>query len=286
MSRLPDRLPTVPVGGPADGYIEMIPTGPTMDDDQMTYDDEEIGGDAGPRRPRLHIFCDFDGTISTVDIGFDFFDRFGVQEPWHERLLAGELGTREYWRIMADNLREPVSAAMLDRYLSTIPVDPGLGDLLDLVHTEKIPFTLVSDGFDLYIERYLAMQGVDGVEIFSNRAALTEDGRLALSFPFAAEGCTCSSAACKRNVVLLGAGPDERIIYIGDGVSDFCPAGHADIIFAKKRLAAYCNAERLPHYPFKTLSDVARQLRLLLAKKRIRPRHQAVLKRKSAWEEE
>ena len=109
---------------------------------------------------------------------------------------------------------------------------------------------------------------------------------MTIAFPHAAEGCDCFCAACKRNVVLLRAAPDARIVYIGDGISDYCPAEHADIIFAKEQLAAYCNAHRLPHYPYTTLSDVATQLRKLIAKRRIRARHQAALKRKRAWEME
>ena len=234
----------------------------------------------------LHIFCDFDGTISGRDIGFDLFDRFGVQEPWHTQLMSGTLGIRDYWRAMAGHLCEPLSHDILDVYLREIPIDPGFGDLLDLVREEEIPFTIVSDGLDLYIRRYLELNGVTGLDIYCNHAELDEGGAMMMSFPNAAEGCECICATCKRNVVLRLAHPESRIIYIGDGVSDHCPAEHADIIFAKKNLAAYCNANRLPHYPFKTLGDVARQLRLLLSRRRIKPRHQAGLKRKGVWEGE
>jgi 2,3-diketo-5-methylthio-1-phosphopentane phosphatase len=234
----------------------------------------------------LHIFCDFDGTISTRDIGFDLFDRIGEQEPWHSRMLEREISLIEYWRGVAGTIREPLTPGRLDEYLITIPIDNGFGGLLQLARDEEIPFTIVSDGFDLYIERYLALNDVHGVEVMSNHAELAPDGRLAISFPNAAEGCDCFCAACKRNIVLRRASPESRILYIGDGISDYCPAEHADIIFAKGSLAAYCNAQRLPHYPFKTLGDVERQLRLLLDRRRIRPRHQAMLKRKDAWEGE
>lgn len=234
----------------------------------------------------LHIFCDFDGTISSRDIGYDLFHQFSVQEPWHSQLMDGSLGIRDYWRAMAREMRVPLDAVTLDEYLRAIPVDSGFAGLLELVRTEAILFTIVSDGFDLYIRRYLQLNGVEDVDIYCNHAELDERGRMSMSFPHAAEGCSCLSAACKRNLVLRLAHPDARIIYIGDGVSDHCPAAHADIIFAKDRLAAYCNAERLPHYPFKTLGDVARQLRLLLERRRIRPRYQAALKRKGVWEGE
>lgn len=258
-----------------------------MNEERSTEEqDATASGHAEVIRPPLHIFCDFDGTISTVDIGFDLFDRFGRQEPWHGRLLAGELSTAEYWRIMAANLRSPLTPELLDHYLASIPIDPGAHDLVATARAEAIPFTIVSDGFDIYIRRFLALYGLADLDLYSNHAEMMPDGRLDVAFPYAAEGCECVSAACKRNILLRTVRPDARIIYIGDGVSDFCPSEHADVIFAKKRLAAHCNARRLPHYPFKTLSDVAAQIRTLAAKKRIRPRHQAELRRKGVWEEE
>src|ERR1043165_2179363 len=120
-------------------------------------------------RDHLHLFCDFDGTISAIDIGYDLFSRFGVQEPWNSRLLDGSLNVREYWRAMAANLQTPFTGAMLEEYLHSIPVDPGLQGLLDLARSESIPFTVVSDGFDLYIRRFLEMHGAGDLDLFCNR---------------------------------------------------------------------------------------------------------------------
>jgi 2,3-diketo-5-methylthio-1-phosphopentane phosphatase len=241
------------------------------------------------RRERLyniHIYCDFDGTISTTDIGWDLFNTFGEQEPWHTQLMSGEIGIREYWQQMARHLHTPLTHELLDTYLRELPIDPGFAELVELARAEGFPLTVVSDGLDLYINRYLALHGITGVEVFCNQGLLSDEGALSVSHQYAAEGCQCLSATCKRNVVIWRTAPEDRIVYIGDGVSDFCPAEHADIIFAKKQLAAYCNRQRLPHYPYKTLSEVVRQLRLLLLRRRIRPRHQAHLLRKGVWEGE
>lgn len=242
---------------------------------------------AEPRLYRLHIFSDFDGTISPVDIGHALFDRFGAQEPWNSMLERGEIGIEEYWEAMVRELRVPLSDAAIDDFLRDLPVDPGFADLLALARSEEIPFTVVSDGLDLYIARYLAMHDAADVPYFSNAGRIDAEGGLTLRFPWKAEGCCRRfTIACKRNVVLGCAHPDARIVYIGDGISDTCAAEHADIIFAKGRLAAHCNLHRLPHYPFTTLHDVERRLRALLDRRRIRPRHQAMLLRKSAWESE
>lgn len=235
---------------------------------------------------RLHVFCDFDGTIASLDIGDGIFDRFGEREPWHTKLMNGELGIREYWLAMATIVREPLTLGAIDEYLRSVPIDPGAHELVEFLRASGIPLTIVSDGFDLYINRYLELNGLSGIDVWCNDARLDEEGRLQLSFPRAAEGCECMCASCKRNVVLLRAHPDERIVYIGDGPSDYCPAEHADIIFAKKKLAAYCNEHRLPHYPFGDLSDVAAGLRRQLERRRVRVRNQAALRRRKAWEGE
>lgn len=239
------------------------------------------------RHESLHIFCDFDGTISSVDIGVDLFRRFGQVEPWVSEADAGRLGIGEYWRAVVATLNEPLTEEVLDNYLRSVPPDPGFASLVAFATAGNIPITVVSDGLDLYVGRYLALHGAGAIEYRCNHAGLDGGGRIAVSFPHESEGCCRRfTIACKRNIILASAHPDARIVYIGDGSSDFCAAEHADIIFAKHALAAHCNHHRLPHYPFRTLADVERQLRLLLARRRIRPRHQAAMLRKSAWEGE
>lgn len=241
---------------------------------------------SGNRVDSIRIFCDFDGTISTKDIGYDLFDRYGEQVPWHNDLVEGRINIRDYWRGVAGTLHTPLTNDLLDPYLLSIPLDPGIRDLLLLVRREGIPFTVLSDGMSIYIDRYLELHGVDiaDLPIVCNRARLANDGTLEVEFPHAADGCDCPSAVCKRNILLTSSGPDDRIIYIGDGLSDFCPAECADIIFAKGTLAAYCNKNGLPHHSWKRLHEVHRELEKLLAKPRLRPRHQAVLARKRVWE--
>ena len=232
----------------------------------------------------VRIFCDFDGTISTEDIGYDLFDQYGEQSPWHDQLVEGSLGIRDYWREVAGTLKEPLTDDLLNAYLRTIPIDPDFVHLLDLVQSENVPFTVLSDGLSIYVNRYLSLHGFDDLDVVCNEAWNDEAGNLTIRFPYSADGCKCPSAVCKRNVVLTRSAPEERIIYIGDGLSDFCPAETADIIFAKGNLAAYCNRNGLPHHSWKHLHEVVRELKKLLARRRIRPRHQAEMVRKRVWE--
>lgn len=248
-------------------------------DGNSGFGTEGIGGGA------VSVFCDFDGTLTTTDIGFDLFDTFGKQEPLHSMLVSGELPVREYWRRIADTLREPMTRDVLDTYLLGILPDPGTGRLLELVRNVGVPFTLLSDGMSLYIERWLELHGFEAPTIFCNRAELDGEGRITVGFPWSSEECTCRSAVCKRNLVLDRTQPEGRIIYIGDGMSDFCPAELADIVFAKGALAAYCNENGLPHHSFRTLTEVLPILERHLKAKRIRSRKRAEDARKRAWRE-
>ena len=231
----------------------------------------------------VRIFCDFDGTISTKDIGYDLFDTFGSQEPLHDDLVAGRVGIREYWRGIVQTVREPLTPEKLDEYLLSIPIDPSAKALVALVKEQNLPLMILSDGLSSYVHRYLELHEITDVPIVCNRSRITDSGELEVEFPYAADGCTCPSAVCKRNVVLTSSHPDERIIYIGDGLSDFCPVECADVIFAKGSLAAHCNAGGLPHHSWKMLFEVVRELEKLL-NGTIRSRHQAVLARKRVWE--
>lgn len=239
---------------------------------------------SGQRLDSVRIFCDFDGTISTRDIGYDLFDRYGEQEPWEPDLVSGRIGIRDYWRGVVRTLREPLTPELLDSYLRSIPIDPGFLDLLDLVRREGIPFTVLSDGLSIYVHRYLELHGLTGLHVVCNEAWTNDASELEVRFPYAVDGCDCPSAVCKRNVLLTASGPDDRIIYIGDGLSDFCPTECADVIFAKGNLAAHCNRNGLPHHSWKEMAEVVAALEKLLAKRRLRPRYQAALARKRAWE--
>jgi 2-hydroxy-3-keto-5-methylthiopentenyl-1-phosphate phosphatase len=48
----------------------------------------------------------------------------------------------------------------------------------------------------------------------------------------------------------------DRVIYIGDGYSDRCPAMQADIVFAKDHLADLMDEKGVQYEPFESFADV------------------------------
>ncbi len=244
----------------------------------------------------ISIFSDFDGTIALKDIGDEIFIKFGRIEPFHGQLLENKITIYDYWHKLCHNLKKGISKTDFIDYALRCEIDQNFKSFAEFCRLNEINLTVLSDGFDTYINAIFGKYGIDWIEVFSNKLLFDGENTPVPVFPYASESCNCRVASCKRNSMLNRSGDDDILIYIGDGHSDFCAAEHADIIFAKGKLAAHCNAERLPHYPFSTFFDVKRIIvglidsRLphdrLTINRKMKIRHQAFLKRKKAYETE
>ena len=233
----------------------------------------------------VSIFIDFDGTISKQDIGDKLFIDFGEIEPAHSMLINGEISIKEYWNRVFSSLKKNLDEKKISEYAVGFDIDSNFIQFINYCKDAGYNLTIVSDGFDLYINPILKKHNLDWMNVRSNQMKFI-DGKPVPFFPGASESCKCFCASCKRNAVLSIAPPEDIIIFIGDGYSDYCAAEHADIIFAKKHLAAYCNKHRIPHYPFSTFFDIYRLIREIKIKSKFKVRHQAYLKRKKAFEVE
>jgi 2-hydroxy-3-keto-5-methylthiopentenyl-1-phosphate phosphatase len=49
-------------------------------------------------------------------------------------------------------------------------------------------------------------------------------------------------------------------VYIGNGYSDRCPSGHADMVFAKDDLLEHCVREKIDCIKFRNFRDVEREM--------------------------
>jgi len=232
---------------------------------------------------KLYVFVDFDGTITKKDVGDEIFRVFGELEPLHSKLRSGELKIEDYWKEIFKTLKPGVGKKEIQEFAEEIEVDPYFKKFAEYCLDKGIPLTIVSDGFDVYINTILKRLGLENLPVYCNRA-LFNGGKPEPFYPYASESCDCLCASCKRNSVISNVPEEAAIAFVGDGYSDYCAAEHSDIIFAKKDLAAYCNENKLPHYPFTSFFDVYRTLKDILPKKGIKKRRQAELLRYKAFE--
>ncbi len=214
---------------------------------------------AGRSASRVAVLSDFDGTITTSDVAEAILARFAPPEWWaiEELHRARKLGTRE---TMARQfaLLHGSPGPWIDFVRAEARMDPAFPAFLRFCRERGIIVEIVSEGLDFYVFDLMEMWDLD-VPVRTNRTTF-EGGRVRIEYPFADPGCTlCGMCKLRRLFELRVAG--HRVVYVGDGDSDLCPAVEADVVFAKERLAELCDAESIPYHRFESFADIEREMR-------------------------
>jgi len=232
----------------------------------------------------LKVFVDFDGTITLEDVGEAIFKKFGETEKVKriiEDLLSDKISSRQCWDELCDSV-DNINKAELDEFIDLIDVDPTFIPFVKFCSENKIDMVVLSDGFDYYIDRLFNKAGLSGLKYYSNKLFVDDKGILKAEYPYF-DVDSPTSANCKKNHIINHSSDDEYTVYIGDGNSDKEAAQYCDFIFAKDGLARFCSMERISFYPFRDFNEVQNKLTELMLKRNLRKRHQAQLKRKSAY---
>lgn len=210
------------------------------------------------------ILCDFDNTISTCDTTDTLLQRFGM--PGHEKLendwVAGKIGSRECMSGQISLLN--ASFDELNDCLNQINIDPFFPEFVKTVQKYNIELHVVSDGLDYAIHTILQRYGLGSIPIYANHLIQTDERSWKLDFPYASADCKKKSGHCKCLHTLRQPDHSRRIIYIGDGASDYCVSHHADWVLAKSSLIDYCQKNRLSHSPIMNFGDASKRLPELL----------------------
>lgn len=201
---------------------------------------------------KCRVFVDFDGTIAPVDTTDLLLERFAAPE-WHDiedDWKAGRIGSRECLVRQIDLVR--ASPAQMDAFVSSIDIDPRFPEFVEMCRSLGHSVAVVSDGIDRTVGAVLKRHKVR-VPYYANHLEWRGDDRWRLTFPHSRSDCKALSGNCKcqfTDGITLGLN-----ILIGDGRSDFCIAGRADLVLAKSALLKHCAATQLPHRAFKDFGE-------------------------------
>ena len=209
------------------------------------------------------IICDFDGTITKIDTLDMFMDKYAKPE-WRileDEWLAGRMGSKECIRKEFD-LIENMTEEELDAFFETVELDDYFKEFYETTTAKGARVAIVSDGFDLFIDRILARYGLEKIEVYTNRLKFN-NGEFIMEFPNISQKCKKASGTCKCKIVEMLKKDYEKTIYIGDGLSDCCACDKADKIYAKKRLLKYCRENNLNYAEFDTFKDVIKELNIV-----------------------
>lgn len=135
--------------------------------------------------------------------------------------------------------------------METIPFTDGMTDLLTFIsqHKSSVGCIVISDANSVFIDWILGAAGLQAAvdQVFTNPAAVSDRGYLEVRCHHSHTCSRCPANLCKKTVLeqyLLeqseGGVEYERIIYVGDGGNDLCPASclqGRDVVMPRKGYA-------------------------------------------------
>jgi 2-hydroxy-3-keto-5-methylthiopentenyl-1-phosphate phosphatase len=209
---------------------------------------------------KIAILCDFDGTVAGDDVGNLLFRTFAEEKA--ARAVVDE------WKLGLISSREclerecglaSVSKDELDRFIKARKLDEYFKDFLDFARKRGMEIVIVSDGLDYYIEKMLLRHGAGDIEFFANQLELS-DHSLRVDFPYY-DLMDCKDCGnCKRHHLEKFRSAGFYVVYVGNGLSDRCPAQYADLVFAKGDLLTYCRKQDIAFVKFDNFRDVEREM--------------------------
>lgn len=205
------------------------------------------------------IFSDFDGTMVSTDMAFkmlEYFEGEKSAEEWGTNLSNAKVSISdlmEHICSLMTTFESTSRTSSLYSFLSMlvqkyrITIDPFVKQFLLLVQREKINFKILSGGFKKVIQHFLHLEDS---EIMSHDFQIKNS-----EFHF-----VCNSDIVPKGKYISQNFPQDKfkVIFIGDGVSDFSVIGKCDLILAKKNsiLDAKCSSEHVPYKVYRNFGDV------------------------------
>jgi len=206
---------------------------------------------------KLALLLDFDGTVTERDIGDLVVNKFAIpdQRDAEGEYRRGEISLRELWAHEIGRLRSIDEPKMIEFARQEARIRPGLTELAGYCSNNNIPVEIASSGIRFYIDVVLEKAGLTGLPVASPDAAYDENGLGLLKFKDGLRDCA-NTAMCKCERVWARRRAGRRVVFVGDGASDYCAALQADHIVAREALARYCTRAGVPFSPFEDFHDV------------------------------
>ncbi len=206
------------------------------------------------------VQCDFDGTITEKDVSFMMLDAFAdgdwrqIHREYQEgKISVGRFNTGAFAMVKAD--RESLLKAVMGK----IKIRPGFRQLVACCRRQGFRFVIVSNGLDFYIEANLRDMGMGDIEVFAAKTRFHPNG---LKVQYMGPDGSHLDEGFKDAYVNSFLSEGYRIVYIGNGISDFSPARQCHYIFATGNLLARCQQANVECTPFTDFYEVVRVLEL------------------------
>jgi len=204
------------------------------------------------------LFCDFDGTITARESLEAVLKEFAAHkyDGMMKRLKSGEVTIRDGVREMVEAIPSAKYPDII-KFVRDIPIRPGFEALLDFLEQKDIPFIVLSGGLRGMVEARMGNL-IDRAHRIIAADVETSDTYLKVFSAY-----EMGSELVAKAEVMKEFAADERIV-IGDGITDFQMAQHADTVFARGSLAAFLEEAGISYYPWADFFDIREKLETLV----------------------
>jgi 2-hydroxy-3-keto-5-methylthiopentenyl-1-phosphate phosphatase len=207
-----------------------------------------------PKDKNKLVLVDFDGTITKNDVGALLFNSFSKEKSRKivSEWLEGKISSKECLQKECELIE--ITEKELKNFALSQKIDEKFLDFVDLCKRERMDLVILSDGLDYYIRLILSKYHLEDIPFYSNTLKF-RGKKLVPEFPYYDQGCgNCGN--CKKYHLKNLRRPNQKVVYIGDGLSDKCAIGEADFVFAKNDLKLFCEKEKIGYFKFKDFRDV------------------------------
>jgi 2-hydroxy-3-keto-5-methylthiopentenyl-1-phosphate phosphatase len=202
------------------------------------------------------FMCDFDGTVTIGEASIAILKTFAPEawEEYEEAWLRKELTTHECLGLQFTIIGSPIEE-MAQFVAENVELRPGFKEFVPWCKRNGHGLVITSSGIDFYIKAILDRHGLGAVPFLANRAIWIKDQGLVIEEGMVNEDCDeCGN--CKAQLVEHYQARDAMVVFVGDGITDECPAKEADRVFARRSLLEYCEKEGIEAVPFESFDDV------------------------------
>lgn len=206
------------------------------------------------------FISDFDGTLTEKDFYRIIMDEYLKDEylkdkcdEMYKEWRNKKIKDVEYLGYVFKNIKKSEEKIYED--IMKISIDPYIKEFINNIKLAGGDFIIISAGTSYYIDKVFEKNGIDEVEVYSNKGIFKDNG---IHFDLDKNSDFYSEiyGIDKYKVVKKLKEKYDKVFYAGDSEPDLKPALIADVIFAKGGLVELLEKENKEFIKFESFSEV------------------------------
>ncbi len=199
------------------------------------------------------FLIDFDKTISqtctcaTMIEQFATADTAELDRQWEEGILTTPQAFDKLITYLSMDERQLIDA------MKQIEIDPFFETFITYCKQHNHQYAVVSDGFDFTISSILNKYFDEPFVIYANHLHF-KNGQWHTSYPYRSDASP--NLGVSKSTIVKKYQQQGKVAFIGDGYTDYQASEVSDHVFAKDKLALYCQAKDIPYFNYTDFNDI------------------------------